>query len=69
LISVSSELPVTVKKTAGTIYRAAGREHQLFGRLEAEKVASPPSLSPPARFGAFSTVIFVCISSLSPTLQ
>src|SRR5258707_15591328 len=31
--------PVTVEKTGGTIYRAAGRErpHELFGRLEAEK--------------------------------
>jgi hypothetical protein len=44
LICVSSELPVTVEKTAGTIYRAAGRErpHALFGRLKAEKVGSLP---------------------------
>jgi len=36
--------PVTVEKTGGTIYRAAGRErpHELFGRLEAEKVGSLP---------------------------
>ena len=44
LICVSSELPVTVEKTAGTIYRAARRErpHELFGRLKAEKVGSLP---------------------------
>ena len=44
VICVSSELPVTVEKTAGTIYRAAGRErpHELFGRLKAEKVGSLP---------------------------
>ena len=42
-----SELPVTVEKTVGTVYRAAGRErpHKLFGRLKAEKVGSlPPDL-------------------------
>src|SRR6266436_1866189 len=47
VLSVPSELPVTVEKTAGTIYRAAGRErpHALFGRLKAEKVGSlPPDL-------------------------
>jgi len=40
----SSELPVTVEKAGGTIYRAAGRERpqELFGRLEAEKVGSLP---------------------------
>src|ERR1700719_1340176 len=40
----SFELPVTVEKTVGTIYRAAGRErpHELFGRLKAEKVGSLP---------------------------
>jgi hypothetical protein len=44
---VSSELPVTVEKTAGTIYRAPGRErpHELFGRLKAEKVGSLPPVS------------------------
>jgi hypothetical protein len=45
---VSSELPVTVEETVGTIYRAAGRErpHELFGRLKAEKVGSlPPDLT------------------------
>jgi hypothetical protein len=48
LMCVSSELPVTVEKMAGTIYRAAGRErpHELFGRLKAEKVGSlPPDLT------------------------
>jgi hypothetical protein len=48
VMCVSSELPVTVEKTAGTIYRAAGRErpHELFGRLKAEKVGSlPPDLT------------------------
>jgi len=47
MICVSSELPVTVEKTCGTNYRAAGRErpHALFGRLKAEKVGSlPPNL-------------------------
>jgi hypothetical protein len=47
MICLSSELPVTVEKTAGTIYRAAGRvrPHELFGRLKAEKVGSlPPDL-------------------------
>ena len=47
VMCVSSELPVTVEKTAGTMYRAAGRErpHELFGRLKAEKVGSlPPDL-------------------------
>jgi len=47
MICFSSEIPVTVEKTAGTIYRAAGRErpHELFGRLKAEKVGSlPPNL-------------------------
>jgi len=47
VLSVPSEFPVTVEKTAGTIYRAAGRErpHELFGRLKAEKVGSlPPDL-------------------------
>jgi hypothetical protein len=46
-MSASSELAVTVEKTVGTIYRAAGRErpHELFGRLKAEKVGSlPPDL-------------------------
>jgi hypothetical protein len=44
VLSFPSELPVTVEKTAGTIYRAAGRErpHALFGRLKAEKVGSLP---------------------------
>jgi hypothetical protein len=44
LICVVSELAVTVEKTAGTIYRAAGRErsHELFGRLKAEKVGPLP---------------------------
>jgi hypothetical protein len=44
MICLSSELPVTVEKTAGTIYRAAGRvrPHELFGRLKAEKVGSHP---------------------------
>jgi hypothetical protein len=47
MICFSSEVPVTLEKTAGTIYRAAGRErpHELFGRLKAEKVgALPPVL-------------------------
>jgi hypothetical protein len=44
VLSVPSEFPVTVEKTAGTICRAAGRErsHALFGRLKAEKVGSLP---------------------------
>src|ERR1700723_487970 len=44
VISVCSGPPVTAKKTPGTIQRAAGREHppELFGRLNAEKVGSPP---------------------------
>jgi hypothetical protein len=44
MICFSSEVPVTVEKTAGTIYRAAGRERpqKLFGRLKAEKVGSLP---------------------------
>jgi hypothetical protein len=48
VMCVSAERPVTVEKTAGTIYRAAGRErpHELFGRLKAEKVGSlPPDLT------------------------
>ena len=55
MICLSSELPVTVEKKAGTDYRAGGRErpHELFGRLKAEKVGSlPPDLT------FFSTVTF-----------
>jgi hypothetical protein len=47
VMCLSSEVPATVEKTVGTIYRAAGRErpHELFGRLKAEKVGSlPPDL-------------------------
>jgi hypothetical protein len=46
-MSASSVFPVTVEKTVGAIYGAAGRErpHALFGRLKAEKVGSlPPDL-------------------------
>jgi hypothetical protein len=66
VICVSSELPVTVEKTAGTICRAAGRvrPHELFWAAESRKSGVAP-----ARFGVFSTVTLACIASLSPTLQ
>src|SRR5580693_7933268 len=68
MMCLSSEVPATVEKTAGTIYRAAGRErpHALFGRLQAEKVGSLPPVFvvvPPLLLG-FASAIALCFMGM-----
>jgi len=57
LMCVSFRTPCPVEKTAGTIYRAAGREAtpRTFWAAESRKSGVAP-----ARFGVFSTVTLAC---------